>query len=308
MNLGILAHYSPSILDYCEEQGYTSVALSASPSSPIDAESISDSDIRTIRKDFEKHNLKISTLGFYPNHLNGFFKRTGDEKFDLTRGIDFAGREKIATYFKALIRLAARMDVRLVSTHGGFLPGRTLDEMVDEFRLVFTPYAEVAEKEGVRIALENCPHGPGGGNFIHSPDTWDRVFSAVPSKNLGIEFDPSHMIILFMDYLAAIEAYGSRIYHVHLKDAEILPHIMNRTGVRNDESWWRYRLPGWGSVDWKRFFSALHTIGYDGDVVVENEDAFFEGTDVAWTDPRVLSPGRRTAFAMAYHYLRPLIF
>jgi sugar phosphate isomerase/epimerase len=308
MRFGILTHYAPKILDYVAEIGYEAVALSASPGSPIDAEKLSEQDVEGIKKECAKRNLSISTVGFYPNHLNGFFMRTGKEHFDVSQGIDYKSREKISSYFMALIRLASKLGCNMVSSHAGCIPGKTLDEMVQEFQTVFTPYMDLAEKEGVKVVLENCPHGPGGGNFVHSPAMWDRIFTAVPSKNLGIELDPSHMIILFIDYLQAMENYGDRIYHVHLKDAELLTSATTQTGVRNDESWWRYRIPGWGSVDWKAFFSVLHTVGYKGTVVVENEDRLFEGTDIAWMETTELSPLLRRAYYMAYEYLRPLIF
>lgn len=38
------------------------------------------------------------------------------------------------------------------------------------------------------------------------------------------------------------------------------------------------KLPGFGDVDWGRFFSALTDIGYDGCACVEVEDRSYEGS------------------------------
>jgi len=58
---------------------------------------------------------------------------------------------------------------------------------------------------------------------------------------------------------------------------------------------WRYRIPGFGRVDWPAFISTLKEVGYDGAVTVENEDPVFRG-------PRNLEGIR-----LGYNHLRPLI-
>jgi hypothetical protein len=42
----------------------------------------------------------------------------------------------------------------------------------------------------------------------------------------------------------------------------------------NNDQWWRFRIPGSGSVDWKAFFTVLSETGYDGAMNIENEDEF----------------------------------
>ena len=39
--------------------------------------------------------------------------------------------------------------------------------------------------------------------------------------------------------------------------------------------WWRFRVPGYGSVDWRGFFSVLADAGYTGAMNIENEDEFY---------------------------------
>ena len=43
------------------------------------------------------------------------------------------------------------------------------------------------------------------------------------------------------------------------------------------QGWYRYRIPGWGEIDWKSFMSALNDVGYTGPVVIEHEDSVFSG-------------------------------
>ena len=75
----------------------------------------------------------------------------------------------------------------------------------------------------------------------------------------------------------AAREFVDKIYDVHLKDTEILWHVVRRGGIQpvNNARWWRFRVPGYGSVDWKGFFSVLAEAGYTGAMNIENEDQFY---------------------------------
>ncbi|MGH2535578.1 MAG: sugar phosphate isomerase/epimerase family protein [Thermomicrobiales bacterium] len=152
------------------------------------------------------------------------------------------------------------------------------------FREVYGPVAAYAEERGVRIAFETAGRGGPEGNLAQCPELWDAMFETVPSPALGLSFDPSHLIWLQIpDVPGVIRAYGDRIYHVDGKDCEILPARLARQGILGS-SWWRYRLPGLGALDWTAIFSALREVGYDDIVAIENEDPIFPGLDaVAWS-------------------------
>jgi len=59
--------------------------------------------------------------------------------------------------------------------------------------------------------------------------------------------------------------------------------------------WWRYRLPGYGCVDWHKFTSLLKENGYDGAICVEHEDPIFSGE--RWVE----------GLRKAHDFLRPLV-
>jgi sugar phosphate isomerase/epimerase len=42
--------------------------------------------------------------------------------------------------------------------------------------------------------------------------------------------------------------------------------------------WWRYRLPGLGSVDFRRYVDVLREGGYDGVLSIEHEDEAWSGS------------------------------
>ena len=129
--------------------------------------------------------------------------------------------------------------------------------------------------------MENCAqrnYWPAGGNLAHTPELWRKLFELVPSPAMGLTFDPSHFIWQGMDYIKAVYEFASRIYWVHAKDCEIHEDILADRGIYGSD-WWHYRLPGWGKIDWPKFFTALREIGYKGPIGIEHEDRFWNKDD-----------------------------
>jgi sugar phosphate isomerase/epimerase len=89
-----------------------------------------------------------------------------------------------------------------------------------------------------------------------------------------------------MDYLQAVKAFGKRIFHVHVKDCEILEDKLAVEGILG-HGWWRYRMPGWGEVNWPAFLSALMEAGFKGDLNLEHEDHLFGFDDLAHSAEKV---------------------
>lgn len=205
---------------------------------------------------------------------------------------DLARREEQIAYMRLTIDACALLGIGTVVTFTGSafgmnffgLPGvgegHASNKVADNLRLfeeIYGPMADYAESREVRIAFETAGRGGGEGNLAHCPELWDAMFEAVPSPALGLSFDPSHLVWLQIPNVpGVIRAYGDRIYHVDAKDTEILPDRLARQGILGN-GWWRYRLPGYGALDWRAIFSALADVGYDGIVSIENEDPLIPG-------------------------------
>jgi sugar phosphate isomerase/epimerase len=126
-----------------------------------------------------------------------------------------------------------------------------------------------------RIALENWPgmHK----NFIATtPDGWHKLFGRIESPHLGIEFDPSHLLWQGIDPFAAATEFRDRIFLLHGKDTKLFHDRVQSVGYCG--SWWEYRLPGRGELNWKEFLHFARTkLDFDGYVSIEHEDR-----DYAW--------------------------
>ena len=108
--------------------------------------------------------------------------------------------------------------------------------------------------------IENCVmegwHPDGyPGNLAYSPELWEWMFEL----GLWLNFDPSHLLWIGIDPVAALRPYVDRVIHAHAKDAETFPDERNRYGFFGrtstretdpwDMGWWRFRVPGLGEVD-----------------------------------------------------------
>jgi sugar phosphate isomerase/epimerase len=192
---------------------------------------------------------------------------------------DDAEREEAVRNARATIDEAVRQGIKVVGCTHAMVEGRSGADQIELFKLGFEPVARHADASGVRLAFENWPNR--GRNLMHSPELWDAAFTAVPSPALSLTFDPSHLVVLHIDWLWAMRAFKDRIAYVHGKDTELFPDRLNRYGTYGPfvESggpasgiWWRYRLPGFGVIDWRKFADVLGEIGYEGPLNIEHED------------------------------------
>ncbi len=100
---------------------------------------------------------------------------------------------------------------------------------------------------------------------------WELMFDLVPDENFGLNFDPSHLLVQDIDYLAAVDEFAERIFHTHAKDTEVRYNQKGYLGTNTDD-WWRFVIPGFGEIDWGVYISRLRHNGFDGVLSIEHED------------------------------------
>ena len=149
----------------------------------------------------------------------------------------------------------------------------------------FSALAPVLERHNARIVIEGWP-GPGA--LCCTPEGYRGLFEKVPSKAMGVNFDPSHLMRMGIDYLRFLREFASRVYHVHGKDTELSSEGVYEYGHEQPATFgkapayggmaWRYTIPGQGQVRWVEVMRTLKDAGYKGMVSIELEDANFNGT------------------------------
>ncbi|WP_136621758.1 MULTISPECIES: sugar phosphate isomerase/epimerase family protein [Mesorhizobium] len=237
--------------------------------SHIDAASTSATQAKEIVASLAEKNLSVSGLGYYPNPLHP----------------DAAHRDEVIAHLKKVIVLAANMGVPVVNTFCGGDASKTVDVNWQEALKVWPEIVAHARDHGVKLAFENCPmifsydEWPGGHNIAYSPQVWRRILEAWGGE-VGMNFDPSHLIWQMIDQARFIKEFGPYMLHVHAKDLMIDHDGLYERGILSAGIGWQVpRMPGLGDVDWNGFFSGLYRAGYDGSVIIEHEDRRFEGSD-----------------------------
>ena len=304
MKLGFLTACLPGrsleqIAAWASENAFEALEVAAWPdlgdrpftATHIRVESFSDRDAENVRALFDRYGLELSSLSFYDNNLHP----------------DPAERTAINKHVAACIDAAALLGVPTVGTFVGRDPTKSVAENLREAEKLFPPLVDRAGEKGLKIIIENCVmegwHPDGyPGNLAYSPELWEWMFSL----GLYLNFDPSHLMWMGIDPVAALRPYVDRIPHAQAKDIELFPDKRNRYGWPGravdrpdpwDVGWWRYRVPGLGQVDWTRVVDALYEGGFDGVLSVEHEDPLWGGTE-----DRI-----ETGLRVAHRTLRPLL-
>src|SRR5580698_6030351 len=281
--LGVLGNYSDANLEFVKAEGFTSMELR------LDPRKLDDNAIASIKDKVAKAGIFVSSLAADGNHIDP----------------DPAKREALNQHIVALIELCGKLGVPAIGGQSGTIKGQPLAKQVDEIVKVYNEkYFKACEQHKVKILWEPYAGGP---NIATGPIGWEALFKAFnDSPNVGLQFDPSHLVWQFMDPVQAARDFSSKIYDVHLKDTEILWHVVRRGGIQpvNNARWWRFRVPGYGSMDWKGFFSVLSEVGYQGAMNIENEDPFYGPS----YDPQGnFTESFKRGFRQAHEFLKTLI-
>lgn len=269
------------MMDVAAELGFQCVEVACWPQgkaerryagvSHIDAERVLEDAVyaQHILDYASEKGVAISSLAYYPNTMDG----------------DLDKRAAAVEHLKVLIQASAKLGVNMVTTFIGRDQTKTVEENLELVRQVWPPIVALAEQCGVKIAIENCPmlfgpdQWPGGQNLMTTPAIWKKVFDLLPSKNLGLNYDPSHFVWQMIDYIQPIYTFRDKIFHVHYKDIKLYRDRLDQVGIMAYPlEFMSPKLPGLGDVDWGRYVSALTDIGYDGPTCIEVEDKAFEGS------------------------------
>ncbi len=272
-------------LDYIVKSGLQAVEIGTGnypgdAHCPLDELVRSKAKARAWKKKITSRGLVISALSCHGNPLHpnkGFAKQNHDT-------------------WRKTVRLAEMIGVKTVVNFSG-CPGDSdrakypnwvtcpwppdFSEIVEwQWEKKVIPYwrkeAKFAANHGVRVAFEMHP-----GFVVYNTETMLRL-RAECGRNIGANFDPSHLFWQGMDPIACLRALKGCLYHVHAKDCRVDPLNAATVGVLDTKPYtdeinrgWIFRTVGYGHGPefWKDFVSTLRLIGYDGALSIEHEDS-----------------------------------
>ncbi|QCR54081.1 AP endonuclease [Brachybacterium sp. SGAir0954] len=239
----------------------------------------------------EKHGLKVWTIS---NHLKG--QAICDDPIDFRHeaivgpavwgdGDPEGVRQRAAEDMKNTARLAQKLGVDTVVGFTGSsiwkyvamfppVPQDVIDQGYQDFADRWNPILDVFEECGVRFAHEVHPS-----EIAYDYWTTQRTLEAIGHReSFGLNWDPSHFLWQEIDPVSFITDFADRIYHVDCKDIRV--RITGRNTRLSSHLPWGDPRRGWdfvsfgrGDVPWDAAFRALRSIGYEGPISIEWEDA-----------------------------------
>lgn len=187
---------------------------------------------------------------------------------DLVSGDEDSVRTKVKT-LRGFLCESGELEIPVMNVFTGPMTwnqaaariGRDVSEGAAWKRVVasLSSVVEAAEASGVVLTVE-----PVFGMLVHDYYTARELLRQLDSKNLGVNVDPSHFAIYGNDVPWAVRMLGSKVRHVHVKDA------FGRPGVFGES--FTFPFLGEGVVDWTGFFRALRDVGYPGFLSLEFEN------------------------------------
>ncbi len=190
---------------------------------------------------------------------------------------------------EAAIRAAVSCGVQIFFVV--IMPENPAEARSTNFTLAVAGWSRLASavaELGAKIVIEGWPgRSPHYASLACTPADYRAFLRQVPS-NVGINFDPSHLIRMGCDPLRFVKEFAPRIWHVHAKDTVLLPDGLYEHGNLQPATFekphefgghhWRYAIPGRGKAPWRDLLAVLAENRFGGKVSIELEDEEFCGT------------------------------
>jgi sugar phosphate isomerase/epimerase len=193
-------------------------------------------------------------------------------------------QQRAAEEMMATFRLAEKLGAGVVSGFTGspiwsYVAGypaprqEIVADAMKQFAKQWHPILDAARECNVRFACEVHP-----GQLAFDLYSAELVLEALDNRDeFGFTIDPSHLHWQGVDPVEFLRRFPERIYHVHMKDAQLT--LNGRAGILagywpsgDPRAGWQFRSPGHGGIDWSAFVRGLNEIGYDGPLAVDWHD------------------------------------
>ncbi len=277
-----------SLAQWVAEMGFRGIQIPSWDGRLFDLAKAADSQTYCdeVKGTLSEHGIAITELS---THIQGQLVAVHpayDEMFDGFAHESVRGNPKARQQWAVdQLMLAARASANLsLTTHASFSgalawpyfypwpqrPAGLVEAAFDELAKRWRPILDAFDEAGVDIGYEIHP-----GEDLHDGISFEMFLERVDNHpRANILYDPSHLILQQLDYLAFMDAYRERIKLVHIKDAEFNPTA--KQGVYGGYQSWveragRFRSLGDGQIDFGAIFSKLAAQDFDGWAVLEWE-------------------------------------
>jgi deoxyribonuclease-4 len=131
----------------------------------------------------------------------------------------------------------------------GLLPQVNV-QLMDPFRAVFADLHREADRQGVKLILENHPHG-----LLYTAEQMRDFLDAEGYTDVPVIYDVANAAFVGEDPVAGLAVLGGKVKIIHLSDAP--------------STRWGHDPIGSGDIDFARIGAAVQNNGYQDYVVLE---------------------------------------
>jgi len=240
------------VLNFAKAAGIRCLEVVADPGSRhIDPATFDAAKADTVRQMLAERKLEISGLASF-----------GD-------ACQPGGRETFERHARKMVDAAVLLGVPTLCMQTGMpLPnlGR-IEQIKQVVAKVYAPIIAYAKDQGIKIAIENWFE-----TCLQGIDTFECLLETIQDDHFGLNYDPSHLVHQECNYLLPLRMFGQRIFHTHAKDTLVDAEARAHVGIYG-RGWWRYVIPGAGSIHWGEYINHLRIAGYHGVLSIEHEDS-----------------------------------
>lgn len=150
--------------------------------------------------------------------------------------------------------IAARLGLKLVTFHAGFLPPDASDplsaKMIERLQFI----ADTFGARGIGVAFETGQE---------TAPVLVEFLQKLGRKNVGVNFDPANIILYdHGDPIEALRTLGPWLKQIHIKEGR---------RPRTPGTWGEEVVAGTGEVAWPEFFATLRALNFTGWCCIERE-------------------------------------
>ncbi len=256
LQIGMLVYsneLSDEVLDFLSENNCNNVSIAF-------WEKVLEKSLEKNIKLIEKHKFNVSCLSVFGNSL---------ENEDTISGWDI------------LIKNSKHFNNAYVSGFAGRVNNRSVEQSLEKYKEIFSQKLNLAYKYDCNgILFENCRMGDtwkkGKWNIAINPTAWNLIFNTIDDEKIGLQWEPYHQLISFVEPLNQLETWIHKIKNIHGKDAKIDFEALRKNGLYDIDKPMKATLPGFGDTNWEKVIEIAERCNYNGSIDLELQNSSFE--------------------------------
>ncbi len=228
-------------------------------------EELSDNEVKSLKDLLHHHNLNLCCLSstvFLRCHLDDLVELIPPIKGFRTISGNY---EYHMEALERCLWITSELEAPILRIFGFWRSGPTIEATYQKAMDRICPAVQLAEKNGIPLVLENCPH-----TFFDRSQRAVILLDKINSPWMNMLWDPGNSVLSNeLDYLSSYKSIRHRLAHVHIKDIRIDPESLKG---------FCYVPIGKGMVDWHQILFKLKHDSYQGVTCLEPHHLGADGT------------------------------